>query len=219
MEVSVSQLQILQDSIVRHIITRFGTQDPVDACGDLNEFDSFLATELLPTIPSSLRDATYETRNDVPNVEEVSLDALSATFSDTLISYNLCDDTDSVNKFVRKILEDYVEEACAPPPIWSSTRTSECEICEREVPLSYHHLIPRSTHDKVLKRKWHPESQLNSVAWLCRPCHSAVHRSASNEELAREYYTVEKLLQREDLQKWARYISKQRWAPRPYRKH
>lgn len=47
-----------------------------------------------------------------------------------------------------------------------------------------------------------------------RPCHSAVHRCASNEELAKEWYTVEKLLEREDIQKWAGYIGKQRWGGR-----
>ena len=52
--------------------------------------------------------------------------------------------------------------------MWSKTRTTECEICEREVPLTYHHLIPREVHDKVRKKKWHPEAMLNSVAWLCR---------------------------------------------------
>ena len=47
------------------------------------------------------------------------------------------------------------------------------EICEREVPLTYHHLIPREVHDKVLKKKWHPEAMLNSVAWLCRYAQSS----------------------------------------------
>ena len=32
----------------------------------------------------------------------------------------------------------------------------------------YHHLIPRSTHHKVLKKGCHPETMPNSVAWLCR---------------------------------------------------
>ena len=93
---------------------------------------------------------------------------------------------------------------------------------------------PREVHAKALKKKWHPEAMLNSVAWLCRcassvfiasypssraprpgrtrPCHSTVHRVASNEELAREYYTVDRLLEREDVQKWRKYISKQRWS-------
>ncbi|KIL66926.1 hypothetical protein M378DRAFT_355522 [Amanita muscaria Koide BX008] len=53
--------------------------------------------------------------------------------------------------FLRRTLVNYIDEACATPParIWSLTRTTECEICEIVVLLTYHHLIPRSTHAKV----------------------------------------------------------------------
>jgi len=37
------------------------------------------------------------------------------------------------------------------------------------------------------------------------------HKVADNETLAKEFYTIEKLMQREDMQKWAAYQSKQRW--------
>jgi hypothetical protein len=47
-----------------------------------------------------------------------------------------------------------------------------------------------------------------------RQCHTAVHNVATNEELAQHYYTVELLLQREDIQKWGRYASKQRFGIR-----
>jgi len=113
-----------------------------------------------------------------------------------------------------EVVESYLEAAIAAPPVWVTTRRTECEICEREVPLTYHHLIPKAVHTKVLKRGWHKEFMLNSVAWLCRPCHSTVHRVASHEVLAREFYTVELLLGREDVRKWKGYIEKQRWGKR-----
>jgi len=136
----------------------------------------------------------------------------------------------SAPSLLEDVLTEYASEARAPdmstadsdlPPNgvpkggWKSTRADECEICEREVHLTYHHLIPRAVHDKVLKRGWHSEEQLNSVAWLCRHCHSFVHRVATHEELAREFYTVEMLLEREDVQKWRAYASRQRWGVRP----
>lgn len=34
----------------------------------------------------------------------------------------------------------------------------------------------------------------------------------SNEELARNFYTMELLLERDDLQKWKKYASKQRFG-------
>jgi hypothetical protein len=172
METEPPSLQTLRDAIARQVIRiskRSGAiGDNTDAAEDLDDFVSFLALELWPVLPRLLQEATYESRETVPSADDVSLDTLSTSFVDTLTSYGLCDDEDNVTRLVRFVLEDYISEACAPPPVWSSTRTAECEMCERAVPLSYHHLIPRSTHAKVLKRKWHPESQLNSVAWLCR---------------------------------------------------
>ena len=105
-----------------------------------------------------------------------------------------------------------MEAVTAGPPVWATTRTDACEICERDwIPLSYHHLIPRAVHAKVVKRGWHAEWVLGSVAWLCRACHSFVHRMASNEELAREWYTVERILEREDVRDWARWVGRIRW--------
>lgn len=64
---------------------------------------------------------------------------------------------------------------------------------------------------KVLKRGWHPEDQLQNVAWLCRACHTFVHHVASNEELAKEWFTVEALLERDDVVRFAGWVGKVRW--------
>jgi hypothetical protein len=108
--------------------------------------------------------------------DPVPLDKLLGTFInstpiaviDTLVSYRFSSDHDDAQSFLRKVIDDFVEDVTAPPPVWSMTRTKECEICEREVPLTYHHLIPRSVHDLVLKQGWHVKEMLGSVAWLCR---------------------------------------------------
>ena len=110
------------------------------------------------------------------------------------------------------MLTEYIAAVTSGPPAWSTTRADACEICDRDwIPLSYHHLIPRGVHAKVLKKGWHDEWMLNSVAWLCRACHSFVHRMATNEELAREYYTVDLILERDDVLDWARWVSRVRW--------
>lgn len=41
-----------------------------------------------------------------------------------------------------------------------------------------------------------------------------IHSCATNEELARDYYTVEKLLARDDVQKFRGWIGKVRWKAR-----
>jgi hypothetical protein len=130
---------------------------------------------------------------------------------DTLETYGLPD----VQSIISNSIPNYISTVTAPPPIWSKTRPDACELCERDwVPLTYHHLIPRSTHDKVLKRGWHEEWELNKVAWLCSACHRCVHRVASNEELARYWDTVEKLKEREDIQKFTGWLSRVRWKKR-----
>ncbi|TFK19623.1 hypothetical protein FA15DRAFT_648126 [Coprinopsis marcescibilis] len=216
-----SQFHIFKDSLAAHLL---GKKISGEA-EELDDFASYLAEEAWPILPSSYQIATFEDRDSVqprptadnPIEKCLSLEALSASFVETFISYGLAPDADhdQATKFLYKVIEDYLEQACAPPPVWSTTRTSECEICDREVPLTYHHLIPRSTHSKVLKKGWHHESMLNKVAWLCRHCHSAVHRVASNEELAQHYHTIELLLEREDIQRWQKYAAKQKWKPRP----
>ncbi|KAM5536443.1 hypothetical protein V8D89_009879 [Ganoderma adspersum] len=213
------QFSTFKDCLARRILAQPGILDRTEAESEagsdpLDDFTAYLAEEIWPYLPSALQDATYENHDAAPDVDGLSLENIPTAFSDTLVSCGMTDEPEEATTFLRKVLKSYVTEACAPPPMWSKTRTTECEICEREVPLTYHHLIPREVHDKVRKKKWHPEAMLNSVAWLCRPCHSAVHGVASNEVLAREFYTVKLLLAREDIQKWRKYAAKQRFGVR-----
>lgn len=149
-------------------------------------------------------------------MSESELEFLSSTVQpsvpDSLCAYGMIPDPSDVPRFLHQIFRDYIAAVTAPPPVWSETQATACEICGRDwIPLTYHHLIPKEVHAKVLKRKWHEDWMLNSVAWICRACHNFVHRMASNEELAREWYTVERILQREDVQNWARWASRLRW--------
>jgi hypothetical protein len=231
------QFYSFKECLARRLLARpqFTATSEQEA-SELDDFASYLAKEVWPVLPAPLRDASYDTRAEVPDPASLTLDAapFPPAFSDTLVSYEISSDADGALMFLRKTIEDFVSEECAPPPPWKSTRTSQCEICEREIPLTYHHLIPRSTHAKVLKQKWHSETMINSVAWLCRLvlnfcsarqmaqrsvyqfryCHSTVHHVATNEELARSFYTVELLLQREDIQKWRAYAARQRYGKR-----
>jgi len=175
-----SQFSTFKDCLARRLLSTSnlptdgseGSDDPLD------DFTSYLASEVWPSLPVFLHNASYESLSSNNVLKEMASDPSSipldtipipTSFFDTLTSYSLFRDTDDCIRFLRKVLSDYLMEVAAPPPIWKKTRTEECEICERGwVRLTYHHLIPRSVHAKVLKKKWHPESMLNSVAWLCR---------------------------------------------------
>ncbi|TFY60126.1 hypothetical protein EVJ58_g5348 [Rhodofomes roseus] len=166
-----SQYAAFGQCLARRVLSQPGiTDSPADdpSSDSLDDFTSYLASEVWPSLPDTLRSAIHETRASIPDIDSLDLDNVPLSFVDTLISCGVAGDADDAARFLRKVLVEYVAEATAPPPVWSKTRTSECEICEREVPLTYHHLIPREVHAKVLKKKWHPEGMLNSVAWLCR---------------------------------------------------
>lgn len=180
MEELPSQYGTFKDCFARHIIAKSESTDSEDDGSQLSDFSSYLSHEVWHTLPHSFHNASYETRSSLPDPDTdfdsesmtttLKLENIPTSFSDSLISYGICDDWDSAVEFLRRVVVDYIQETCKPPPVWSATRKDhkECEMCEREVPLTYHHLIPRSMHVRVLKKKWHPESMLNSVAWLCR---------------------------------------------------
>jgi len=169
------QFTLFKDCIARKLLASNPNNpshddDPESA---LDEFSTYLAAEAWTTLPPLIKTASHDRHEElsksIPDLKEsLNLDSISPGFTDTLLSYRLVSDEEDATRFLRNVIVDFVEQATAPPPVWSSTRTKECEICEREVPLTYHHLIPRSMHEKVLKKGWHSESMINSVAWLCR---------------------------------------------------
>ncbi|KAL2430417.1 hypothetical protein ABEF95_006984 [Exophiala dermatitidis] len=195
---------------------------------ELVEFADYLAAEVFESLPDELQNLSHQAiQNDVALSDEWSLPLtlsvleevtarIPGEVNDSLTAYGLIEPPKSdLQSFIAPVLSAYIAAVTTPAPKWVETRTNACEICDRDwVPLTYHHLIPKQVHAKVLKRGWHEERHLNSVAWLCRACHSFVHRMASNEELAREWYTVELICSREDVQKWAEWVGRVRWKKR-----
>lgn len=187
----------------------------------------YIATELFTSFPADLRTLSYSRTQQDCNVSEAYNDPLPMSTADALLrvippsvsdsleAYAILPSLADLPRLLLAIIQEYVKVARSPPPALSATRASACEICDRSwIPLTYHHLIPKQMHAKAFKRGWHEQWRLNSVAWLCRACHSFVHRMASNEELAKELWTVERLMEREDLQAWAKWIARVRWKSR-----
>ncbi|KAI4922232.1 hypothetical protein J4E90_000660 [Alternaria incomplexa] len=206
---------------------------------DLGEFIEYLSTLIFPFLPAELRTLTHSIFKDSPTLQDLYTTPLSSSTStallhtipptaiDSLESYGLLpptSDTIDQHNLLTPLLTTYISAVTAPPPIWSSTRATACELCSRDwVPLTYHHLIPKAAHARVRKRGWHTEDKLNSVAWLCRACHSFVHRLAGNEELAKNFYTVELIQEggveedvekRESVEGWVKWVGGVRWRSR-----
>ncbi|KAF2641264.1 hypothetical protein P280DRAFT_506863 [Massarina eburnea CBS 473.64] len=210
--------------------------DLSSAAEDLGEFIDYLTHQIFPTLPLPLRTLHHSLRSSQhlqstytpplsPKISTSIINVIPSPATDSLETYGLLpphsDAVDQYN-FFAPVLTSYVTSVTAPPPIWSATRTTECELCGRSwIPLTYHHLIPKSTHERVLKRKWHKEEALNSVAWLCRACHSFVHRLTSNEGLAKDYYNMELILsggedgeRKQEIDAWVKWVGRVRWKSR-----
>lgn len=203
-------------------------EEDIDDADDLADFIDYIATELFTSFPADLRTLSYSAAQQDPKISEAYDDPLPTSTADALLqgippsvndsleAYALLPSLTDLPRLLLPITQEFANVARSPPPpVWSATRASACEICERSwIPLTYHHLIPKQMHTKAIKRGWHEQWRLNSVAWLCRACHSFVHRMASNEELAKELWTIERLMEREDLQAWAKWIGRVRWKSR-----
>jgi hypothetical protein len=112
---------------------------------ELSDFIDYLASELWSFLPPRLQSADYNAFLADPSTKSLSsfpIASIPLSLSESLINYAIVADDDDVQKLVLATLEDYVDAACAPPPVWSETKKEECEICERKIPLTYHHLIP-----------------------------------------------------------------------------
>lgn len=78
------------------------------------------------------------------------------------------------------------------------------------MPLSRHHLRPRKLHRELKKQQGFSKRELDRTVPLCLPCHKAIHRYIDERAMAYEFYTVEKLLEHEQVHAFVRWASKQK---------
>lgn len=98
--------------------------------------------------------------------------------------------------------------------IWSvintSTRDGTCSLCEREwAGLTEHHLQPRQYVAKQDMTEDERTTALESTAWLCWPCHAAIHYNINNWDLGAHYNTPEKLKEHPRNADWLAWAKKQ----------
>jgi hypothetical protein len=82
-----------------------------------------------------------------------------------------------------------------------------CELCGRDVSrVTSHHLIPKATHTKRLKRELGEER--NVQADLCVACHRQLHYLFENKILGRELNTLDVIRRNEDVITYVKWIRK-----------
>lgn len=132
-----------------------------------------------------------------------------------LITYGCCSNENDVQFICEIISEELIRSAQVTDEEENLSsdekyENGECALCEREMSLTFHHLIPRETHKKMMKKDELTKQDLSRGIMICRPCHSAIHKFIDEETMAIEYSTLEKLLEHEMVQKWIPYIAKQK---------
>lgn len=84
----------------------------------------------------------------------------------------------------------------------------QCELCRRETALTRHHLIPRTLHGrKRIRRRFSREALHGSILWVCRACHSKIHTTFTEMELAQHYYKREMLLQHDEIRRFVDWLA------------
>lgn len=86
-----------------------------------------------------------------------------------------------------------------------------CELCGRDQPLTFHHLIPKAVHSKKRFQKRYTKEQMNGGIDICQKCHSGIHDIIPEEKtLAESYFTKELLLTHEGIVKHVEWVKKQK---------
>ncbi len=164
----------------------------------------FLSKEIVDNLPSSL----------------LSKQNMYSLLQDHLLNFNLATSTKEALRLCETLVEECndssnfeQEETEEEEEEYNSDKEYEdgtCLLCGRDMPLTFHHLIPRTTHKKLLKRNLYTPKELNHGIMVCRPCHSAIHKLIDEETMAQEFNTLEKLESYEPVQKWVAYAAKQK---------
>lgn len=89
-------------------------------------------------------------------------------------------------------------------------KAGECLLCRRGTALTFHHLIPKKMHRRRFFQKTYNREQLAAGIYICRQCHSGIHRLFDEMTLAKHYNNVDSLLQDEALLKHCLWVGRQR---------
>jgi hypothetical protein len=168
-----------------------------NSIGDAKQFAEFVVDMIPEEILGELK-LLAGVNDDDHNTEE---NALHSTLNSS--TFRFLEDI-WIERFQQKTIE--VEEQGE----WNGgDYVLECELCERHIQTTRHHVYPKETHDWLRKKNesHYGVYELRKTISLCRMCHSAIHRFFTNRELAIEYYSLDLLLDSELVCKFAKWAS------------
>lgn len=89
-------------------------------------------------------------------------------------------------------------------------RPSQCACCGRQVALTFHHLIPKKLHRRAHFKNNFTRNELSAGIYICRRCHTGIHRRHDEMTLAKQFSSLDALLADNDLQQHFNWVAKQR---------
>lgn len=89
-----------------------------------------------------------------------------------------------------------------------SQQPEHCVMCRRSTPLTRHHLVPRTLHNrKRIRRRFSRNELHGNILWVCRACHSKIHSTFSEMELAEHYHSLERLMNSEEIRRFVDWLT------------
>lgn len=97
-----------------------------------------------------------------------------------------------------------------PELLWCQPATDRCETCGRQVPLTFHHLIPKKLHRRPRFKKHYSTKQLQAGIRVCRTCHNGIHRQFDEMTLGQHYPSLMAIHLQPDLQRHFQWAARQK---------
>ncbi|CAG8843335.1 33518_t:CDS:2, partial [Gigaspora margarita] len=168
-----------------------------------NDFVEYLAEQVwdLDILSLILADTTTETtKSDKPSLSEKEIvEKIYEVLNDDFLTFEVCQN------------KQECLEICQSLVTRLKFTFNPTSVVKLRMPLTFHHLIPRAVHKRVIKKGLFTKDEcLTRGTNICRPCHSACHKMISHEQMAYQYNSVDKLLEHEGVIKFVTWASKQK---------
>ena len=94
--------------------------------------------------------------------------------------------------------------------LMSDPRPTNCNLCQRQIELTFHHLVPRKVHRRTFFRKHFSRQELSTGIYICRKCHSGIHKLFNEMQLAKDLNTLEKLRENPEIARHVSWVTRQK---------
>jgi len=85
-----------------------------------------------------------------------------------------------------------------------------CELCQRRVPLTFHHLIPKKVHRRPRFKKSYSKQELAQGIQICSLCHRGLHSLYDEMALARQFFSLDLIREDPAISRHIAWVAKQK---------